>query len=97
VPAFLRPDYQSYWYFVHAVDWWKKLWEKTGLVHITSAEELPQASFIKQEYIKDYQDASKEPFAKAIAKDTENLITFFRLVGRRTGKGVKLQEYGKQQ
>jgi cyclopropane fatty-acyl-phospholipid synthase-like methyltransferase len=96
VPAFLRPDYQSYWYFVHAIDWWKKLWEKTGLVRVTVAEELPQANFIRREYIQDYKDASREPFAKAIARDTENTITFFRLVGQRTGKGVKLQEYGKQ-
>jgi cyclopropane fatty-acyl-phospholipid synthase-like methyltransferase len=96
VPSFLRPHYQSYWYFVHSADWWRKLWEKTGLVTVTCAEELPQANFIREEYIKDYKDAAKEPFAKAIAQDTENLITFFRLVGQRTGKGVKLQDYRNQ-
>jgi hypothetical protein len=58
---------------------------------------LPQADFIRREYIQDYKDASREPFAKAIARDTENIITFFRLVGQRTDKGVKLQEYGKQE
>jgi cyclopropane fatty-acyl-phospholipid synthase-like methyltransferase len=97
VPAFLRPQYQSYWYFVHSVDWWRKLWEKTGLVAVTRAEELPQAAFIREEYIKDYKDATQEPFASAIAQDTENTITFFRLVGQRTTKGVKLQEYTSKQ
>lgn len=96
VPAFLRPDYQSYWYFVHSPDWWKKLWEKTGLVKVMCAEELPQVDFIKDEYIHDYKDASKEPFAKALAQDKEKIITFFRIIGQRTGKKAKLQEYEKK-
>jgi hypothetical protein len=49
---------------------------------------------IREEYIQDYQKAyHKDPFAKALKKDSHNLITFFRLVGRRTGKEAYLQSY----
>lgn len=94
VPAFLRKDYQQYWYYIHTVDWWRKLWSKTGLVEIVSAEILPAATLIREQYIQDYQHAlHKDPFAKALTKDKENLISFFRLVGRRTSKEAFLQSY----
>jgi cyclopropane fatty-acyl-phospholipid synthase-like methyltransferase len=94
VPAFLRPDYQRFWYYIHTVAWWQKLWEKTGLVEILQAEELPAAPLIREEYIQDYQHAyQKDPFAKALRKDKNNLITFFRLVGRRTTRAAYLQSY----
>ncbi len=96
VPPFLQPAYPSYWYFVHSVDWWRKMWEKTGLVKITCAEELPEADCIRREYINDYKDQPREPFAKALAQDQENLITFFRLVGQRTSREAWLQEYAKK-
>jgi cyclopropane fatty-acyl-phospholipid synthase-like methyltransferase len=94
VPAFLRRDYQNFWYYIHTVAWWRKLWEKTGLMEILHAEELPAAPLIREEYIQDYQQAyHKDPFAKALRKDKDQLITFFRLIGRRTGKEAYLQSY----
>jgi cyclopropane fatty-acyl-phospholipid synthase-like methyltransferase len=96
VPRFLRRDYQNYWYFIHSVNWWKKLWEKTGLVNIICAEELPETatSLIRNEYIKDYAlTKEKDPFAEALKKDSKNLISFFRLIGQRTSKGAYLQSY----
>lgn len=95
VPAFLKDDYSRYWYFIHTVEWWKKMWERTGLVGITCAEMLPakQAGLIREQYIADYQHNPKEPFARALKEDKENLISFFRLVGKRNPKEVVLQDY----
>ncbi|KAA5548393.1 SAM-dependent methyltransferase [Adhaeribacter rhizoryzae] len=94
VPAFLRKDFQDYWYFIHSVDWWRKLWEKTGLVTIKAAEILPAAPVIREQYIKDFAaSGKKDPFAKALQKDTKEVISFFRLVGQRTSKEVYLQSY----
>lgn len=94
VPAFLRKDYQSFWYFIHAVAWWRKLWEKTGLVQIVAAEILPAADLIREQYIQDYKNShQKDPFAKALEKDKQHFISFFRLVGQRTSKEVYLQSY----
>lgn len=98
VPAFLKADYSRYWYFIHSVEWWKKMWERTGLVKITCAEMLPEeeATAIKEQYIADYRDNPKEPFARALKEDTENLISIFRLVAMRLPKEVVLQDYKKE-
>ena len=94
VPDFLREDYQNYWYFVHTIDWWKKLWEKTGLVDIHAAQLLDEAELVREHYIKDFKDSDDpDPFAKAIELDKERFISFFKLIGRRTKKTVYLQDY----
>lgn len=94
VPPFLRKDFQNYWYFIHSIEWWRQVWEKTGLVHIKAAEYLPAADLIRQEYIRDYQDrAHKDPFARALAADQQGLISFFRLVAQRTERNAYLQTY----
>jgi len=63
---------------VHSLDWWRKLWERTGLVSITSAEILPQAEGIRQAYIEDYKQSKREPFKEALDKTTR---TSFRSSG----------------
>ena len=96
VPEFLQEDYQDFWYFIHSVAWWQKLWEKTGLVQITAAEVLPSADLIRDQYIQDCQSRKfKDPFAKALEKDKNHLISFFRLIGQRTSKEAYLQSYKK--
>ena len=96
VPRFLRRDYQNYWYFIHSVNWWKKLWEKTGLVNVVCAEELPEKAIdlIRKEYINDYANSRQnDPFATALEKDKKKIISFFRLIGQRTSKNAYLQSY----
>ena len=94
VPKFLQKDYQQYWYYIHSVAWWRKLWEKTGLVEITCAEELPGKELVRQEYIRYFEGKrQKDAFAKAVAKDKNGLISFFRLIGRRTSQPSYLQSY----
>jgi len=94
VPEFLQKDYQKYWYFIHTVDWWQKLWKKTGLVHIEAAQELEEAQHVREQYVKDFEKQGKpDPFAKALQLDQQQFISFFKLIGRRTGKSVYLQDY----
>src|SRR5690606_20045213 len=96
VPAFLRKDYQHYWYFIHSIAWWKKLWEKTGLLEITCAEELPGKDLVRQEYVRYFEGKPrKDAFARALLKDKEQLISFFRLIGRRTPREAYLESYKK--
>lgn len=94
VPRFLQKDFQKYWYFIHSIAWWRQLWEKTGLVNILIAEDLPAANLIRQEYIRDYEGKQqKDPFVRALIADKENLITFFRLIAQRTDQNAYLQSY----
>ncbi|WP_066834227.1 SAM-dependent methyltransferase [Rufibacter ruber] len=97
VPVFLREDYQDYWYYIHSVPWWRKLWEKTGLVQVTVAELLPAAELIREQYVKDFEEhgQKKDPFARALKKDNHHQISFFRLIGQRTRKDAYLQSYKK--
>lgn len=97
VPDFLRPDYQNYWYYIHSVEWWRKLWEKTGLVQVTVAEPLPAAALIREQYVRDFEEhgQKKDPFARALKKDNQQIISFFRLIGQRTQKDAYLQSYKK--
>lgn len=97
VPEFLQKDYQNYWYYIHTVEWWRKLWEKTGLVQIKTADLLPAASLIRDQYVQDFEETGrkKDPFARALKKDKEHRISFFRLIGQRTSKEAYLQSYKK--
>lgn len=97
VPDFLKSDYQNYWYFIHSVNWWRKLWEKTGLVQIVAAKELNEKELVRQHYIDDIKEEGKtDAFAKALELDKEHFISFFKLIGRRTKKSVYLQDYKKE-
>jgi ubiquinone/menaquinone biosynthesis C-methylase UbiE len=94
IPKFLKQDYSNYWYFVHSPEWWRRFWEKTGLIEVERAEILPQNEFLKSEYVKYYENSDeREPFAEALKADKENFINMFRLVGRRTRKDAYLQDY----
>ncbi len=97
VPDFLQSDFQDYWYYIHSVEWWRKLWEKTGLVQITTAELLPAADLIREQYVRDFEEngGKKDPFARALKKDNDHKISFFRLVGQRTSRDAYLQSYKK--
>ena len=97
VPDFLREDYQKYWYFIHTINWWRKLWEKTGLVHVEAAQELEEAQHVREQYVKDFEKQGKtDPFAKALKLDEQHFISFLKLIGRRTQKTAYLQNYKKE-
>jgi cyclopropane fatty-acyl-phospholipid synthase-like methyltransferase len=98
LPEYLRAHYQDKWYFVHSLDWWEKLWKKTGHLKIQCAEIVPQNEFIKNEYIKDFENSKKQDtIAEALEKDKDNLINIFRMVAQRTERGVDLGNYCEQQ
>ncbi len=87
VPEFMREHYQDKWYFVHSMDWWVKLWKKTGHLKITNSEIVPQNDFIKSEYVLDFSTSKKQDdIADALARDTEGLINIFRMTAQRSEK-----------
>lgn len=94
VPEFLKPHYQDKWYFVHSLEWWIKLWKKTGHLKIVNAEIVPQNSFIKNEYIRDF-DNNKKPdaIADALEQDKDGIINIFRLVAQRSEKEIDLGNF----
>lgn len=96
VPDFMREHYQDKWYFVHSMDWWVKLWKKTGHLKVINSEIVPQNDFIKSEYIQDFSSAKKQDdIADALSRDTEGMINIFRMTAQRSEKPIALGNFSK--
>ncbi len=93
VPPEHRAVWQTDWWSVHTIEWWRRLWEKTGLVDVKVAELLPESQLIKQDYIATFSD---DPGDAAIAAflnaEGGALCGSFRLVAQRTDRPVFLEE-----
>jgi len=83
-PAFLRPTFARHWSFVHSIGWWRRKWEKTGLVDVVAAEPIPESRALLREYVADRAMADRrDEIARAAAMDREGLLELFRLVARK--------------
>lgn len=94
LPPFMREHYQDKWYFVHSLEWWEKLWKKTGHLKILNSEIVPYNEFIKKEYIADFKNTKRsDAISQALELDTEGLINIFRLTAQRSEKQINLGNY----
>ena len=46
LPNKLSPLWEPNMYTWHSAEWWKQLWQKSGLVEVTYAEEIPNGKEI---------------------------------------------------
>lgn len=91
VPEFIRNAYKDNWYFVHSIKWWIKMWEKTGVLKVKTAEIVPQNIFIRKEYIKYFENSkNKDIIAEALSKDNDMMINIFRMVANRSDKEINI-------
>jgi cyclopropane fatty-acyl-phospholipid synthase-like methyltransferase len=89
----LRAEWQTDWWAVHTIDWWRRHWEKTALLRVLCAEELPESEVIKQRYIDLFRHDPGE--ARAIAwleAENSQLVGSFRIVGQRTDHPIFLED-----
>lgn len=94
LPEFMREHYQDKWYFVPSLEWWEKMWIKTGHLKILNSEIVPQNEFIKKEYVEDFKYSKKsDAIADALAQDKEGLINIFRMTAQRSEKPIDLGNY----
>jgi SAM-dependent methyltransferase len=91
VPDHLRAWWtQDLWAF-HSAAWWRRHWERTGIVDVELADTMPDG----WRFWLDWQRAVAPDNAteiQAVAADGGRYLGYVRLVGRRRG-GVKLEEY----
>ena len=81
---------QSFWAF-HSVTWWRRHWERTGIMDIELADTMPDGWKLWL----DWQHAVAPDNAseiKAIEADTGRNLCYVRLIGRRRGE-TKLEEF----
>ena len=91
VPEHLRECWtQDFWAF-HSPAWWRRHWERTGIVDVDVADTMPDG----WRFWLDWQRAVAPDNAteiKAVEADAGRYLGYVRLVGRRRD-GVKLEEY----
>jgi len=81
---------QDFWAF-HSAMWWRRHWERTGIMDIEVADSMPDG----WRFWLDWHHAVAPDNAteiKAVEADAGKYIGYVRLVGRRRGQ-VKLEEY----
>lgn len=91
VPPHLREIWTQDFWCLHSAAWWRRHWERTGIVEITIAESMPDGGRIWLEWQKNsFPDNESE--IKALEADRGDYLAYIRLVGRRRDN-VKLEEY----
>ncbi|MHB0956841.1 MAG: SAM-dependent methyltransferase [Pirellulaceae bacterium] len=91
VPEHLREWWtQDMWSF-HSAAWWKRHWERTGIVQIEVAETMGDGwkRWLDWHYVVAPDNATE---IEAIEADEGRFIGYIRVIGRRRGE-VKLEEY----
>jgi SAM-dependent methyltransferase len=81
---------QDLWAF-HSAAWWRRHWERTGIMEVTSADTMPDGC----QFWLDWHRAVAPDNAteiRALEADGGRYLGYVRLVGRRRGE-VKLEEY----
>ncbi len=82
-PQFLRAQFQ-HWFYVHTPEWWKRHWEKTGVVDVQCAELLPESDDLLRDYVKGRSPGQDEDaIMRAVPRDHDGLIALFCLVARK--------------
>ena len=83
-PEYLRPQFQKHWSYVHTVAWWKRHWEKTGLVEILHAALLPESAGLLRDYVQGRPaEQDEDSIMRAVPHDDDGLIALFCLVARK--------------
>jgi hypothetical protein len=83
-PEYLRPQYPKHWSYVHSVEWWKRHWEKTGLVDVQYAALLPESNDLLRDYVLDRPpEQDEDSIMRVVPHDHEGLIALFCLIARK--------------
>jgi SAM-dependent methyltransferase len=91
VPDHLRDFWtQDFWAF-HSAAWWRRHWERTGIVDVESADTMPDGwrNWLAWQRAVAPDNATE---IKAVEADAGRYLGYIRLIARRR-VGVKLEEY----
>jgi SAM-dependent methyltransferase len=91
VPDHLRSMWGQDFWAIHSAAWWRRHWERTGILDVEVADNIPEGC---QRWL-DWQRAVAPDNAveiKAVEEDGGRYLAYVRVVGRRRS-GVKLEEY----
>lgn len=82
--------------FVHSLEWWRNLWNDSGIIDVKISEIVPENELIKKEYIKDYKYSGKpDILAEELERDEDNKLNIFRMTGEKKKTGTDNLFYSK--
>lgn len=90
VPEHLRELWSQDLWALHSTTWWRRHWERTGIVDVEIADTMPEG----WQFWLDWQHAAAPGNVteiKALEADAGRFLAYIRVVGRRSD--VKLEEY----
>jgi cyclopropane fatty-acyl-phospholipid synthase-like methyltransferase len=90
-PEHLRPMWSQDFWSVHSAEWWRRHWERTGILDIEIADTLPEG----WQFWLDWQRAvapDNLTEINGLEADGGRYLGYVRVVGRRRDR-VKLEEY----
>jgi hypothetical protein len=91
VPDHLRQFWtQDFWAF-HSVDWWRRHWQRTGIVDVEVADTMPDGWLLWLEWQRAVSPDNTTEI-KTLEADAGRYLCYVRMVGRRRGD-AKLEEY----
>jgi cyclopropane fatty-acyl-phospholipid synthase-like methyltransferase len=95
LPEHLRDAWYQGWSCVHTAEWWRRHWEKSGMLRNVRSERLPHSDFLKSDFIRRFQDDPDEKDVIAMMQaEGGSLVGSFRMVGERTDYRVQLEDDG---
>jgi SAM-dependent methyltransferase len=91
VPGHLREFWSQDFWSLHSAAWWRRHWERTGLLEITVADQMPEGWQVWLDWHKSaFPDNGAE--IRTLEADRGEYLAYVRVVGRRQGE-VKLEDY----
>ncbi len=91
VPEHLRPMWGQDFWSIHSAGWWRRHWERTGILEIDVADNMPDGwqRWLEWQYAVAPDNAAE---IQSLERDAGRNFGYIRVVGRRQN-GVKLEEY----
>ena len=91
LPEHLREWWTPDLWCLHSAPWWRRHWERTGIVDIEVADTMPDGCQLWLDWHK-VSAPNNESEIKAIEADQGSYLGYIRLVGRRNGR-AKLADH----
>jgi SAM-dependent methyltransferase len=91
LPDHLREWWTQDFWACHSAAWWRRHWERTGIVDIALADTMPDGWKFWLDWLKAVAP-DNAPEIKTLETDAGRYLGYVRLVGRRRGE-AKLEEY----
>jgi len=91
IPEHLREFWTQDFWCLHSAAWWRRHWERTGLLEITVADTMQDGWQVWLDWHKSaFPDNAAE--IRTLEADRGQYLAYVRVVGRRQGE-VKLEDY----